>query len=168
MTQTTAQQPGLGPMGARITVGVIVLVTAFGIFGWARGIMAGGPDVPVLLLDAGPESRFAIGEVVVFPEQNLYLIGVENGRIRAVDGIARSGCAVRWLPDDPRGAAKNPRQVPGAYEDPCSGGVWAASGDVLEGTEQPMRTFVVQSKTQPDGSRRVQVEVLGNRQPPPR
>jgi hypothetical protein len=155
-----------GSNGTRLSLAVIALVFGATLFAWGRGVVTGGPAVPVRWVDAGPESAFAIGQVVALPQEHVYVIGLEDGHLRAIDGIVEgSRCAVRWLPDDPRGASKNPRGTPGVYEDTCSSAVWAASGDALAGASAPLRTFEVRGATAPDGTKRAEVEVLGTRQP---
>jgi hypothetical protein len=153
--------------GQRLTILVIVAMSLFGIVGVAWGTFH-PKQVAVEYLDAGPESRFAIGKIVAFPEQNVYVIGLENGQLRAIDGVVRySECIVEYRPQDVRGAERNPRGEPGVYVDPCSGSVWAATGDVLSGADRPLRTFTVTGQTAPDGSKRVEVEVIGDRHPTP-
>ena len=128
--------------------------------------MSGGPAVPVRWVDAGAESSFEIGRVVELPGEHVYVIGLDNGQLRAIDGIVEgSRCAVRRLANDPRGSAKNPRGAPGVYEDTCSPAVWAATGDALTPETAPLRTFEVRGATAPDGTKRVEVEVLGTRRP---
>ena len=159
-------RPHFGSTGTRLSLAVIALVFLASLFAWGRGVVAGGPAVPVRWVDAGPEDAFAVGKVVPLPDEHVYVIGLESGQLRAVDGIVEgSRCAVRWLPDDPRGAQKNPRGTPGVYEDTCSPAVWATSGDALSGTDRPLRTFEVRGARAPDGTRRAEIEVLGSRQP---
>ena len=174
---TTPQEPAAGDgqpalpwhrlTGPRLTILVIVAMSLFGIVGVAWGTLH-PKQVAVEYLDAGPESRFAIGKVVAFPEQNVYVIGLENGQLRAIDGVVQyTECIVEYRPDDPRGAERNPRGAPGVYVDPCSGAVWAATGDVLSGADRPLRTFSVTGRTAADGSKYVEVEVIGDRHPTP-
>jgi hypothetical protein len=158
--------PNRSALVARISalaIGIVFLAT---LLAWARGVVAGGPAVPVRWVDLGPEAAFAIGRVVALPGEHVYVIGLENGQLRAIDGIVEgSRCAVRWLPEDARGAAKNPRATPGVYEDTCSSAVWAATGDALTPDTPPLRTFEVRGATAEDGTRRAEVEILGTRQP---
>jgi hypothetical protein len=155
-----------GALATRLTILAIALVFVATLFAWGRGVIAGGPAVAVRWVDAGPDAAFAIGHVVVLPGEHVYVIGLANGQLRAIDGIVEgSRCAVRWLPDDPRGAAKNPRGTAGVYEDTCSSAVWAATGDALTAETPPLRTFEVRGSTAADGTRRAEVEVLGSRQP---
>lgn len=153
----------------RLIIGGIVLVLLLGLAGIVRGAFFSDPRTLVRTFDAGPESQYAVGKVVPFPEQSLYLIGIETGEIRAVDGLIQGSlCTVEWRPDDERGRERNPRQEPGTLVDPCTTAVWATSGAALSGTSRPLRTFIVRPLTAPDGSRHVGVELLGNRHPTPR
>lgn len=133
------------------------------------GVFVANPQVSVREFDAGPvDERFAIGRVVPFPEVNVYVVGLEDGRVRALDGIVRStGCSVQWRPDDERGRAANPRTAAGVFHDPCSGQYWAATGDALDGDE-PLRTFrrfpVV---NEVDGLDHLIIEVIGRAEPAP-
>jgi hypothetical protein len=99
------------------------------------------PAIEVVSFDAGEVSRFGIHKVVAYPEQHLYIVGMADGRIRAVDGRVRSNdCRVAWLPDDSRGAARNPEGRPGVFHDACSGALWSSEGNAISGTDQPLRT----------------------------
>ncbi len=108
--------------------------------------------IEVVMFDAGPVSQMGIHKVVAFPEQHLYVVGMEDGRIRAIDGrVQGNDCKVEWLPDDPRGAVRNPQGLPGIYRDPCSGGIWSFEGNAISGAETPLRTPVVTPSVGPDG-----------------
>ena len=152
----------------RVPIG-LVAVAAFSLatvvaalWGW----LAVDPQLRVFTFDAGAVDRFEIGRVVPFEELDLYVVGLADGRIRAVDGIVRgNGCAVRWLPDDQRALSVNPRAAAGAFEDPCTGTLWAITGDAVAGTLDPLRSFLVTYRTDAAGVQHVEVEVLG-RAPP--
>ena len=124
------------------------------------------PAIEVFSLDAGPVERFAIGEVTPFAEIDVYVVGLADGRLRAVDGIVRaSHCAVRWLPDEERTLSANPLQRPGGFLDPCSGALWAITGDAVSGTVEPLRTFQITYRRDGDGMQHVLVEVIGRPSP---
>lgn len=126
------------------------------------------PGIKVFMFDAGPVEGMHIGEVRAFPELDLYLVGMGNGTIRAVDGrIASNGCRARWEPEAQPTIAQNPAGRPGAFLDPCSGAVWAMTGNqvVSPGTPEPLRTFIVRYDTLEDGRQHVFVELVG-RDPP--
>jgi hypothetical protein len=145
---------------------LIILVAAGGA---AYGIFIADPDIRVQNVDAGPVSEFAIGQVNPLPGQNVYVVGLENGRIRAVDGLVEGSlCAVQWLPEDERTRAENPLGAKGAYFDPCSGALWTIEGNAFSGADEPLRTFQVDYDTNGEGVQHVWVEVLGDRNPEPR
>jgi len=152
----------------RLTLLGLALVALFGIGGVVWGALFAGREIPVQEVDAGPVSSFAIGEVAPLPDVNVYLVGIEDGRIRAVDGIVRdTGCAVRWDPSDERTRSANAAGAPGSFTDPCSGNVWTNVGNAFEGAKSPLRTFQVRYVTNAEGVQRVWVEVIGDRQPRP-
>ncbi len=141
---------------------VLLLVSVLGIAAVVWGALVADPEIAVSTLDAGPTGRLAIGDVIAFEEVDVYLVVLEDGRVRAVDGIvAGDGCAVRWLPEDERGRAGNPRGRPGVYIDPCSEAVWAATGDAVSGTQHPLRTFYVSYSAGEEGAEHVYIEVIG-------
>ncbi len=142
-----------GPL-ALLVVSVLAIATV--IWGNLRG-----SGIEVRYFDAGTLSDYAIGVVVAFPEEAIYVVGLEDGRLRAIDGqVESSGCAVRYLPEDDRGRPRNPRGVAGAFEDPCSGALWAVTGDALAGADEPLRTPFVLVGTADDGLQHVSVELV--------
>ena len=135
--------PHLGPT-------VLVAMTAVGVF----GVVWGGlhpPQIQVVRFDAGNLDQFAIHRVVAYPERDLYLVGLESGAIRAIDGRVEGGCRVRWLPEDARGSARNPAGLPGVFEDPCTQALWSFEGNAISGTSRPLRTPQVEPGISADG-----------------
>lgn len=154
--------------------GSLVTMLAFGVFfvllfgAVTRGYLSGGPKVPVNWVDLGPETGFKIGELRVVEGEHVYVLPLQDGRLRALDGIVESsGCAVEWKPDDTRGAPLNFGGKPGAFVDPCSGLAWAITGDAI-GHNRPLRTFAISRLEREGQPPHVQVEVLGDRTPKPR
>lgn len=119
-------------------------------------------QIQVVMFDAGELKQFAIHRVVAYPEQHLYVVGMEDGRIRAIDGrVAGSNCKLEWLQDDARGAVRNPQGLPGVFRDPCSGALWSFEGNAISGTDQPLRTPHVTPALSADGkSQHVTVELV--------
>ena len=160
-------RPG-GPWYRRLPSGLpelvgLALVSGLGIGAALWGAFFADPNPRVHYLDAGTLDRFAINEVDAYPQDHVYLVGLEDGRLRALDGIvASTGCAVEWQPTDEMGRAHNPGGVPGVFTDPCGGGVWEFTGDAIVGVE-PLRTFQVDYTRDDSGAQHVRVEVLGDR-----
>lgn len=141
----------------------LALVSGLGIGAALWGAFIADPNPRVHYLDAGTIDRFAINEVDAYPEDHVYLVGLEDGRLRALDGIvASTGCAVEWRPTDETGRAHNPGGVPGVFADPCGSGVWEITGDAIVGAE-PLRTFQIDYTRDESGAQHVRVEVLGDR-----
>lgn len=148
----------------RLTLLGITLVAVFGIGAAVWGGVVADPHFTVQALDAGPVTSFAIGRVAPYPDVNVYLVGIEDGRIRALDGIVKdTGCAVRWDPADERTRSANAGRFPGSYTDPCSGNVWTNTGNAFSGAKSPLRTFQVSYETNDQGVQHVWVEVIGER-----
>lgn len=142
-----------GPL-ALLIVSVLAIATV--IWGNLRG-----PGIEIRYFDAGPLSDYAIGAVVAFPEEEIYVIGMADGRLRAIDGrVESSGCSVRHLTNDERGRSRNPLGAAGAFEDPCTGALWAVTGDALSSAEEPLRTPFVLIGTADDGLQHVRVELV--------
>lgn len=149
----------------RLTLVGLALLFTVGVGGALWGGIGANPDIVIDIYDAGPVSQFKISEVVPYPDVNVYLVGLEDGRIRAVDGIVKeTGCAVQWLPDDTRAKAANPDGKSGAYLDPCSGALWTILGNAYSGVTEPLRTFDLEYITNEQGVQHVWVEVLGHRE----
>lgn len=140
---------------------MLLVVSALGLFAVFWGYF-NPPAIRVVMFDAGDLSQFAVHRVVVYPEQHLYIVGMADGRIRAIDGRVRgSDCRVEWLPDDARGAARNPQGLPGVFHDPCSGALWSFEGNAISGSDLPLRTPQVRPALGPDGrSQHVTVELV--------
>ena len=137
----------LGPLTLPRNPGPLMLLVvsaiAVGAVIWGR--VVADPGLEIRMFDAGAEADViaALSDqpVLAFPEEDLYLVGLEDGRLRAIDGrVEATGCAVEYLPDDPRGAALNPFGHPGVLEDPCSRAVWSVAGDAIALTTEPLRT----------------------------
>jgi len=132
-----------------------------GIFAVLWGQLFATPGIDVTLFDAGRVDDHGIGLVVVFAELDLYVLGLEDGRIRAVDGrLNGTECRVSYLPDDERGQELNPTGMTGVLGDACTGAVWAMTGDVISGTDEPLRTPQITFKRDSEGELRVWVEVI--------
>jgi len=147
-----------GAIGPLALLVVSLLAAAAVVWGW----LVANPQFDVLVLDAGPADQLAVGRVTPFPEVDVYLLGLADGRVRALDGVVRaSGCSVRWLADDQRPREADSRRGPGAFLDPCTGAVWAATGDAISGTSEPLRTFRVTFQQGEDGVQHMYVDVVG-------
>ncbi len=142
---------------------MLLIVSAVGVATVLWGIFFANPDITVVHYDAGPIEDFEIRQVNAFPEIDLYIYGLDNGIVRALDGrVESSGCSVRWLPGDRRGLARNPGSLPGAFEDPCSGAVWSVEGNAISGTSEPLRTPQVTFVPNADGKLHVRVELINH------
>ena len=82
--------PGFVVPLALLTVSVLSVGAVF----W--GYFIADPGIRVFEYDAGPVDGLAIGGVRPFEELGFYLVGLADGRVRAVDGRVHStGCHVR-------------------------------------------------------------------------
>ena len=139
---------------------IAISLLAIGAIVW--GGVIDKPEFHVSTFDAGPVTDFAVGELAPFGEPGIYIYGLESGQIRVIDGVVRTtGCRVEWLPDDRRDATDNPGQLPGAFVDPCSDALWAIDGDAIDGTSEPLRTFVYTARAAEDGAIHIYVELIG-------
>lgn len=130
---------------------VLLLLSAFfiGVVIWGYYNPA---EVRVVYFDAGAADSFEINRVRVFGERDLYVVGMPDGRLRAIDGrVEASGCSVRWLPNDERGREANPEGLPGVFEDPCTGNVWSMQANAISGATVPLRTPHIDYRPGPDG-----------------
>ncbi|MDA1010282.1 MAG: hypothetical protein DWG80_03550 [Chloroflexi bacterium] len=135
----------LGPTALMLVSGFFIGVV---IWGFLSPV-----EVRVVYVDAGPATSFRIAEVTAFPDQDLYIVGMEDGRLRAIDGrVDESGCSVVWMPDDLRGRSHNPRALPGVFEDPCSGAVWSMIAHAISGSSEPLRTPHIDYRRGDDGA----------------
>ncbi|MDA0270137.1 MAG: hypothetical protein O2798_09630 [Chloroflexi bacterium] len=120
------------------------------------------PDIRIAIVDVGALDEFAIGRFIERPEDNLYLYGMPDGRIRALDmRIQGTGCIAEWIRDEEAGRAHNPGAEPGVFRDPCDGATWSMIGNAISGSNVPLRTPVVMVQGDIQGrSQRVVVEVI--------
>ena len=110
-------------------------------------------EIRVVYFDAGQADTFERGHLRAYPEQDLYIVGLEDGRLRAIDArVADSGCTATWIADDTRGIPHNPDGAPGVFEDPCSGATWSMEANAIAGTEQPLRTPYIDYRPSSDGT----------------
>jgi hypothetical protein len=139
----------------------LVAVSLAGILAVLWGQLFADPGIAVTQFDAGPIDDHGIGEVVMFEELDLYIVGLEDGRIRAVDGrLDDTDCSVEYLSDDERGRVRNPSGVAGVLEDACSNGVWSVAGDAISGSDEPLRTPQVAFRRDSTGVLHVWVEII--------
>lgn len=109
-------------------------------------------EVRVVYFDAGAADAFEINRVQVYADQDLYIVGMPDGRLRAIDGrVDASGCSVNWLSTDERGRDANPDGLPGVFEDPCTSTVWSMQANAISGTNLPLRTPHIDYRTGLDG-----------------
>jgi len=135
----------VGPTALLVVSGFFIGVV---IWGWANPV-----DIRVEYYDAGRADAFAIGEVTPFTDLDLYVVGLEDGRLRAIDGrIEGTDCRVAWLPDDERGRQGNPKGATGVFEDPCSGAIWSMEANAIQGTTEPLRTPYIDYRPAADGA----------------
>ncbi|MCK9486145.1 MAG: hypothetical protein M0R73_05495 [Dehalococcoidia bacterium] len=141
----------LGPVALLLSsmffIGVVI-------WGWANPA-----EIAVEYYDAGRANSFTIGQVTAFPERDLYVVGMQDGRLRAIDGrVEASGCTVDWRPADDRGRLYNPGGAPGVFEDPCSGALWSMVANAIEGSDEPLRTPHIDYRTGADGTTHAFIE----------
>lgn len=140
-----------------------LVVSALGIVVAIYGTYFADPNIRVRRFDAGPVSQFAIGQVNAYPDIDLYIVGLEDGRLRAIDGrVQGTACSVEWRPNDLQGSVRNPGGTPGAYVDPCGTGVWDMLGDAISGTDVPLRTPQITYLPGADGYQHVLVEMINH------
>jgi hypothetical protein len=126
--------PALGPMA-------LLIVSLLGVAVVVYGALFNRPEIRIVYYDTGPVSQFAIGEVQAYPDVDLYVVGLPDGRLRALDGrIEGTTCRVQWRPSDERGVPHNPGSRPGVFEDPCTGATWSRVGNAIAGSDRPLRT----------------------------
>ncbi len=133
-----------GPTALLVISGFFIGVVIWGIVNPA--------EIRVVYFDAGRADQFEIGRVTAFPEQNLYVVGREDGRLRAIDTrVAASGCIATWRADDSRGTAHNPGGAPGVFEDPCTSAIWSMEANAIAGADVPLRTPYIDYRPTNDG-----------------
>ncbi len=165
MSRTRTGPPRRGwPIG--LVFLLLVIAVAIGAIFYGA---ANRPDFHVFYFDAGPIEEYEVGDPRYFPQARIYVIALDEAagakNLRALDAIAPvgTGCVVELDPEDERGTARNPQRRPGVFKDTCSQAVWYLTGDALERTSHPMRTFHITRPppTNVEGERIVEVEVIG-------
>lgn len=155
--------PAPGPKVGGVPVGPTVLLLMSMFF---LGTVIWGyfnrPEIRVAQIDVGALDEFAVGRLVARPEDNLYLVGMSDGRIRALDmRNQQTGCIVQWIAEDDRGRAYNPDGQPGVFQDPCSGAIWSMVGNAISGSNVPLKTPVAAVRPAVEGGElRVFVEMI--------
>ncbi len=149
-----SKTPWLGPTA-------LLVISMVGLFAVFWGYL-NPPDVRIQIFDAGPLSDYAIDRLVEFPEDGLYLVGMSDGRIRALDmRVEQTGCIAEWHPGEEIGRAHNPAGQPGVFRDPCDGATWSMVGNAISGTDHPLRTPVATVRLSPESQvMHVYVEVI--------
>jgi hypothetical protein len=144
--------------------GAMALITLIGIGAVFWGRFVDPTTIAVQSFDAGEVQSYEIGEVRPFEDVQIFMVGLEDGRLRAVDArVESSGCIAEFHPEDGRGAVDNPLGRDGSYVDPCTGASWFLDGDQLDaagGASEPLRTFVITYETPPGDVQHAYVEVI--------
>ncbi len=141
-----------GPSALFITSFFFIGVVFWGLFNET--------EIVVKYVDAGPVDRFAIGQVDQVDDLPLYVIGLENGTLRAIDTrLEGSSCLANWMPDDPRGRSINYQAGYGVFKDTCSEKIWAAAGHAIGG-DTPLRTPHLEPRPGVDGKQHIFVEFI--------
>ena len=142
----------LGPSALFITSLFFIGVVFWGLFNET--------EIVVKYVDAGPVDKFAIGQVDQVDDLPLYVIGLENGTLRAIDTrIEGTDCLANWMPDDPRGRSINYQARHGVFADTCSNKIWAAAGHAIGG-DTPLRTPHLEPRPGTDGKQHIFVEFI--------
>ena len=142
----------IGPSALFITSLFFIGVVFWGLFNET--------EIVVKYVDAGPVDRFAIGQVDQVDDLPLYVIGLENGTLRAIDTrIEGTGCLANWMPEDPRGRSINYQARHGVFADTCSNKIWAAAGHAIGG-DTPLRTPHLEPRPGTDGKQHIFVEFI--------
>lgn len=142
----------LGPSALFITSLFFIGVVFWGLFNET--------EIVVKYVDAGPVDRFAIGQVDQVDDLPLYVIGLENGTLRAIDTrIEGTSCLANWMPDDSRGRSINYQARHGVFADTCSNKIWAAAGHAIGG-DTPLRTPHLEPRPGTDGKQHIFVEFI--------
>ena len=150
MTAETTVRPRQ-TLGKWAGPGALLLVTLAGIGAVFWGFF-NPPDIRVIQFDAGPVSQWRSQRIVGFPDQRVYVVALDDGRLRALDTrVEATGCGALWRPEDTRGAAGKPGGRSGGFEDGCGGGGWRMRGDAISGSEKPLRTPLVDTRPDTQG-----------------
>lgn len=138
------------PAAAGPTALLVVSAFFLGVVFWGYFNPA---EIRVVYFDVGRADSFEINRVTPIAGEDLWVVGMEDGRLRAIDGrLEASGCVANWLPDDVRGRSDNPQGLTGVFEDPCSGALWSMNANAIEGTDKPLRTPFIYYRANSDGS----------------
>ena len=157
------QRRAIGPL---FLFGVILLAILAVV--WGRCVI--DPEIQIFSFEAGPLDDLEVGDVLAVPSVNMYVIVLDEApgakQLRVVDGqIKATGCNVQWRPEDTTGSPHNPAGKPGIFIDTCGMGRWAATGDAIAGTSNPLRTPRFTAFLDDEGRQFVRIEVIGRADP---
>jgi len=111
--------------------------TAFLSFFWPKKVGAFGS-----VINAGPTTELAVGDVKVIREGKFYISRVPEGFLALWWKCPHLGCTVPWKPDDPVMDGDTAFADKGRFNCPCHGSIYNRYGQIIAGpAPRPMDRF---------------------------
>ena len=128
------------------TLTFILLISAVGLYAVIHGYM-NPPKISIEQFDAGSISNFDIGDVVYFQDQEFYLVGMRNGKLRALKQSIKDSCTLNYFGLRHNNDNKiKPFSIQNIFFDNCDN-LWRVNGDSFFQNQVPLKTLFVNIDT---------------------
>ncbi|MBI51634.1 MAG: hypothetical protein CL779_00250 [Chloroflexi bacterium] len=124
----------------------ILLISAIGLYAVIHGYM-NPPKISIEQFDAGSISNFDIGDVIYYQDQEFYLVGMRNGKLRALKESAKEPCSLNYFGSRHNNDNKiKPLSLQNIFFDNCDN-LWHTNGDSFFQNQVPLKTLFVNIDT---------------------
>tara|TARA_Y100001970_G_scaffold159791_1_gene195544 strand:- start:30457 stop:30915 length:459 start_codon:yes stop_codon:yes gene_type:complete len=120
----------------------ILLISAIGLYAVIHGY-TNPPKISIEQFDAGNIENFSIGDVIYYENKEFYLVGMNNGKLRALKQSIKGSCSLNFFAKRNNNDNKmKPLSIQNVFFDNCSN-LWHVNGDSFFQNQVPLKTLFV-------------------------
>ncbi|MFL2635097.1 MAG: hypothetical protein ACJ0J6_04560 [Dehalococcoidia bacterium] len=124
----------------------ILLISTIGLYAVIHGYM-NPPKILIEQFDAGSINNIDIGDVIYYQDQGFYLVGMSNGKLRALTQSVKKSCLLNYFGSRDNNDYKiKPFALQNIFFDNCDN-LWDVNGDSFFQNQVPLKTLFVNIDT---------------------